>query len=393
MKRLLQISLDTLLTSVLPIVMWILLGFIITKEISNVFSLTYPLQFFYMIFISLFAVGPNITAKKLKNENVIYSNMLFGCICVGVLTLVLVLNSDIYINIMSMDINVYHNFCIYSMIWMYLSFIMQIITQKLYYETKNKESNKINLVFNLSNFFLIIILTIFLKDYIAIIITLIIDFIIVMYLLFRYYKKTKFCLKFIENVRYTSFNILRNVGMFLIYGIGFGNSFSYGEKYATAINFESLTTDTQWDMLYSVDTASKIDLAENKFNYKESLKNAYKLLAVLIGTVLIMNITLYWYFKPALEVLIIILLVQIIDMLIDPIKTLKWSYLQINDNNKKHNIFYALSRVIRLLCSFIPTAFCTYIGQVFSMIYLYIYSKIQCRKVEIFNIKKENSLL
>ena len=148
MKRLLQISLDTLLTSVLPIVMWILLGFIITKEISNVFTLTYPLQFFYMIFISLFAVGPNITAKRLKNENVIYSNMLFGCICVGILTLILVLCSDTYINIMSMDINIYHNFCIYSMIWMYFSFIMQVITQKLYYETKNKESNKINLVFN-----------------------------------------------------------------------------------------------------------------------------------------------------------------------------------------------------------------------------------------------------
>lgn len=387
MKRLLQISLDTLLTSVLPIVMWILLGFIITKEISSVFALTYPMQFFYMIFVSLFAVGPNITAKKLKNESIVYSNMLFGCICVGILTLVLVLNADIYINIMSMDINIYHNFCIYSMIWMYLSFIMQVITQKLYYETKNKESNKINLVFNLTNFFLIIVSTSFLKDYIAIAITLIIDFIIVMILLFKNYKKSKFCLKFKENVKYSSFSIIENIGLFFIYGIGFGNSFSYGEKYMAAINFESLTTDTQWDMLCSVDTASKIDLAKNKFNYKESLKNAYKLLIVLIGTVLIMNITLYFYFKPDLKVLIPILLVQIVGMLVDPIIMLKWSYLQINDNNKKHNVFYALSRVIRLLCSFIPSAFCTYIGQAFSTIYLYIYSKIKCRKVEIFKLK------
>ena len=132
MKRLMQISLDTLLTSVLPIVMWILLGFIVTKDISNVFSLTYPMQFFYLMFLSLFAVGPNITAKKLKNESVVCSNMLFGSICVGILTLILVLNVDIYISVMNMDKNVYHNFCIYSMIWMYLSFIMQIITQKLY---------------------------------------------------------------------------------------------------------------------------------------------------------------------------------------------------------------------------------------------------------------------
>lgn len=384
MKRLLQISLDTLLTSVLPIIMWILLGFTITKEISNVFSLTYPLQFFFMIFISLFATGPNITSKKAKNESVVFSNMLFGTIFVGILTLILSLNANIYINIMNMDSHLYHNFCIYSIIWMYLSFIMQLIVQKLYYENKNKESNKINLIFNLSNFILIVSLTYILEDYLAIIITLIIDTIIVFYLLFKNLKKNKFCLMIKENVRYTSFSILRNIGMFLIYGIGFGNSFSYGEKYATAINFESLTTDTQWDMLYSIDTASKIDLSENKFNYKESLINAYKLLFILIGTTLLMNVTLYWYFKPDIKILFIILIVQMIDMLVDPLKTLRWSYLQINDNKKKHNIFYALSRVIRFLCSFIPSAFCTYIGQIFSMVYLYIYSKIQCRNVKLF---------
>ena len=35
MRRLLRISLDTLLTSTLPIVMWVLLGIIVNKNISN----------------------------------------------------------------------------------------------------------------------------------------------------------------------------------------------------------------------------------------------------------------------------------------------------------------------------------------------------------------------
>ena len=390
MKRLLQICLDTLLISILPIIMWIVLGFTITKEISNVFSLTYPLQFFYMIFVSLFAIGPNITSKKNNNEDIVYSNMLFGLLIVGLLTLILVINVNTYIKLMNMNVNTYHHFCIYSIIWMYLSFIMQIIMQKLYYDNKNNESNKINLIFNLTNFILIIILTSILKDYIAIIITLVIDFLIISIVFIKYYKKTKFCLQIKKNIKYTSFNILKNIGMFLIYGIGFGNSFSFGEKYATAINFESLTTDTQWDMLDSVDTASKIDLAENKFNYKESRKNAYKLLSILIFTILIMNLTLYWYFKPDLIVLIIIMAVQIIDMLIDPLKTLRMSYIQINDNNKKHNIFYLLSRLIRLLCSFIPSAFCTYIGQAISAIYLYIYSLIACKNVKFFKSRNSN---
>ena len=100
MKRLLQISLDTLLISILPIIMWIILGFTITKEISNVFSLTYPLQFFYTIFVSLFAIGPNITSKKTNSQDVVYSNMVFGLLVVGLLTLILAMNSNIYIQIM-----------------------------------------------------------------------------------------------------------------------------------------------------------------------------------------------------------------------------------------------------------------------------------------------------
>ena len=388
LKRLLQISLDTLLISILPIIMWIILGFTITKEISNVFSLTYPLQFFYMIFVSIFAIGPNINAKKTNNQSIVYSNMIFGISIVGLLTLLLTINTDTYIKIMNMDINTYHTFCMYSIIWLYLSFAMQIIMQKLYYDNKNNESNKINLIFNLTNFILIIFLTSIFSDFIGIIVTLIIDFVIVFIIFIKYYKKTKFCLEIKENIKYTSFNILKNLGMFLIYGIGFGNSFSYGEKYATAINFESLTTDAQWDMLYSVDTASKIDLAENKFNYKESLKNAYKLLSILIFTILIMNLTLYWYFKPNLIILSIILIIQLIDMLLDPLKTLRLSYIQINDNNKKHNIFYLISRLIRLLCSFIPSAFCTYIGQMISAVYLYVYSLIACKNVKLFKLKK-----
>lgn len=384
MKRLLQISLDTLLISVLPIITWLLLGFIVNKDISNVFSLTYPLQFFYLLFVNIFAIGPNITAKKIKDNSVVYSNMFVGTIIVGIITIFLVLNIDFYINLMNMNKNIYHNFCIYSVIWMYFSFVIQLFTQKLYYEDNNNESNKINLLSNLSNFFLIIILSMLLEnDIISIVITLGIDFIVLLYLFFKYYKKTKFHFAFKNNIKYTSFGILGNIGMFLTYGIGFVNSFSYGSKYLNAINFEGLTTDTQWDVLTSVDTAAKIDFADKKFNYKSAIKDAYKLLALLIATILIMNITLYWYFKPNLLLLVVLLLIQIIDMIVHPLISIRMSYLQINTDTKKHNIFYGISRIGRIVCSFIPSAFCTHIGQLFTMIYLYIYSKIECKNVKL----------
>lgn len=273
------------------------------------------------------------------------------------------------------------------MIWMYINFMMQLIVQKLYYEGKNRESNKINLILNLSNFISIISLSILIEETWAIAITLLLDFIIVIVLLLKNFTYKKFSLKIKENIHYTSFSLLRNIGMFLTYSIGFKNSFSYGPQYTTAINFESLTTDTQWDMLYSIDTAAKIDFAEGKFDYRESLKNGYKLIGILIGSTVVMNLTLYWYFKPDLRILSILLAVQIVDMLVDPLKTLRWDYLQINDNEKKHNISFIIPRIVRIVCSFIPSAFCTYIGQFLSMVYLYAYAKIQCRNVKAFKLK------
>lgn len=391
MKRLLQISLDTLLISVLPILMWIILGFILTKDIANVFSLTYPLQFFFMFFEALFSKGPNVTAQKENNPDIVYSNIILGSIFVGILGIILILNVDAYISFMHMEPHIYHNFAIYSIIWLYLSFVVGLILQKLYFDNKNDESNKINLIFNISNFVLILGLNLFLKDYLAIGITLSIDFIITIIILFKYLKIPNFVFAFKQNIKYSSFSLLRNICMLLSYGIGMGRSFSYGEKFIIATNFESLTTDTQWDILYSVDTVSKIDLAENKFDYRQSLKNAYRLLGILIFSILFMNVVLYWYYKPDLSILVVLLAIQFIDMLTDPLKTLRISYLQINESTKKHNIFFAITRLLRVLCSFIPSAFCTYISQFISMIILLIYSFVECKDIKEFKLAKSKA--
>lgn len=391
MKRLLQISLDTLLSSIMPIITWMLLGFILTKEISNVFSLTYPLQFIYLLFVSLFGIGPNITEQKLKKENVVSSNLLFGTIIVGLFTILIVFNIDEYIRIMSMDVSVYHNFGIYSVIQIYFSFLIQIFSQKLYYENKNNSANKMNITYHLLSFSSIIIFSIIAQsEMYAIVVSLIIQFLMICYVFVLYFRFSKWNICFIDNVRFTSFGLLDNLSMFLIYGIGFGNSFSYGTKYLNAINFEALTTDAQWDVLTSVDTAARIDLAKDQFNYRETIKNAYKLLVLLIGSILLMNFILYWYYTPDLGILIILLLVQILDMLIYPLTALRMGYLQVNMNSKKINFYYLISRIGRLLCSFIPSAFCTYIGQIFSGVYLFILSHVKCRKVKVFQLKNKD---
>lgn len=388
MKRLLQISLDIFLTSICPIIIWIALGLIINKEISNVLIITYPLQFFYMIFTEIFSVGPNITDSKSSIKNIVYSNMLFGTVLVLLITIILTINIDKYLLFFNLETSVYHYYAIYSVFLMFFGFLMQLISQKLYYENKNTLSNKMNTCFNIINLSCIVILSLIIKNCLSVILTILIDAILIAYYYCKNVKLVKPNLMFKKNIKNVSFNIIGNFGMLLIYLTGIQNSVSYGAKYLTAINFDSLTSDTQWDMLSSISTVSKIDISKDNFNYKKSLKDAYKLLGLLLVSIIMMNISLYWFYKPDLKIYIIIVIIQIIDMVLNVPAIIKWNYLQIKDNNQKHNISYITCRILRLLCSFLPTGFCTYIGQLVSGTYKYIYSLIQTKKFEIF--KKSN---
>lgn len=64
MKRLLKISFDSLFFSLMPIIQWFLLGLLVDKNLINVFSITYPLQFIYSFIRSIFGVAPNIQVLK-----------------------------------------------------------------------------------------------------------------------------------------------------------------------------------------------------------------------------------------------------------------------------------------------------------------------------------------
>ena len=66
MKRLLKISFDLSLLSFIPIISWLLLGIIVDKNLINIFTLTYPIQFIYYILKSLFSTGLIFVRKKIK---------------------------------------------------------------------------------------------------------------------------------------------------------------------------------------------------------------------------------------------------------------------------------------------------------------------------------------
>lgn len=114
MKRLLRISFNSAIFSLIPILSWFMLGLLVDKNLVNVFTLTYPLQFIWALMKSIFATGANISKEKDKNDNAVLSGMTIGMIVGFIVFGIFAINVRKYIEFMNMDYEVYKEFALYS---------------------------------------------------------------------------------------------------------------------------------------------------------------------------------------------------------------------------------------------------------------------------------------
>lgn len=373
MKRLLRITFNSAFFSFIPILSWFALGIIVDKNLANVFTLTYPLQFIYAMLKSMFGTGANISKEKDKNENAVLSGMTLG-IVVGFLVFgFIVLNIEKYIQFMNMDIHIYKEFAIYSVIQLYIQLIFSFVLEKLYFEDNEKLANKYCITLNILNFVVLIGSALLFKNKMDIVITtLFVIFIYVMIVTIKSYRKFKFECNIINFIKYDSVEIFNNFAFFLIFLFGLSNALEYGEKYTIALNFIALITDTQWDSFDAITTVAKIDISQNKFNYIEHRNNAYKLLMILLLTVFIMFVGLYNLYDLNILITFIYLSFELINFLIYPIYKIKTCYLQLEYSSIKITINKIVSDVLRMIMSLFKTPYCTGIGQVFSSLYQFI---------------------
>lgn len=373
MKRLLRISFDLSLLSFIPIISWFLLGIIIDKNLINIFTLTYPLQFIYYIIKSIFSTGANISKEKDKNQDSVMSGLLIGSIVSIIIFTIILLNVDNYINFMNMSTQIYKNFTIYSILQLFISLEFAMIQNKLYYEEKNKLANKYSLIFNLLNFILLIGTSLITKNQMTIItMTLIPLILFTIYVYIRNSNKFKLNINILKCIKYDSVELFNNIAFFLIFLFGLSNALEYGEIYATALTFISLITDTQWDTADAIVVASNIDISKRKFNYKEHIKNAYKLLVILFGTSLIMFSILYSFYDLNFKITMVYFSFEIINFLLYPIYRIKTCYLQLEYSAIKTTSNKMIASILRMSMSFLKTPYCTGIGQVCSSIYQFV---------------------
>ena len=373
MKRLLRISFDLSLLSFIPIISWFLLGIIVDKNLINIFTLTYPLQFIYYIIKSIFSTGANISKEKDKNKDAVMSGLMLGTIVSIFIFTIIILNVDNYISFMNMDINTYKNFTIYSILQLFICLEFAMMQDKLYFEEKNKLANKHSLVFNLLNFILLIGTALITKNQVIIIATTLIP--LAIYTLYIYIKnsnKFKFNINVLKCIKYDSVELFNNIAFFLIFLFGLSNALEYGEMYATALTFIALITDTQWDTFDAIKEAATIDISKRKFNYIEHRNNAYKLLGILFGTSLMMFAFLFGFYDLDFKITMIYFSFEIVNFLIYPIYRIKTCYLQLEYSAFKITSNKIIASILRMVMSLLKTPFCTGIGQVCSSVYQFI---------------------
>ena len=370
MNRLLRISFDTLLTSVTPILSWFLLGILVDKNLINIFSLIYPMQFVISAIKSIFGTGANISAIRDKNKEAIFSGVVvgsvFGMIILGAITL----NIDKYIAFMNMDIQIYKTFAIYGLVQMFLQLLLNLSLCKLYYENDNKRANKYSFWFNLINFSSLIIMSIITKEQIIITsISIIITTIFTIVMMTRLVQKTKIKINLMNCIKYDSVYLFAEISMFIIYLFGFKNSFNFGEKYILATSFATLITDAQWDISNAIKTVAQIDIAKRLFSYKEHMKNSRKLIYLLIISTFIMGLILYPSYKVDITATLLIVGIELISLYMYPIYITKLTYIQLEYSAIKATISKQIANILRVCCSFIPLPLCTSIGLAVSVIY------------------------
>lgn len=373
MKRLLRISFDLSLLSFIPIILWFLLGIIVDKNLINIFTLTYPLQFVYYIFRSIFSTGANISKEKDKNKDAVMSGLVIGSIISLITFLLILLNIDEYINFMNMDVNIYKTFVIYSVIEIFISLEFAFILNKLYYEGQNKLSNKYSIMFNLLNLVLLVGTSLITKNQSVIVITTLIPLsLFTLYIIIKNSDKFKLRLNIFKCIKYDSVELFNNIGFLLIFLFGLSNAINFGEKYTLALTFVALITDTQWDTTEAIVTAATIDISKNNFNYKEHRRNAYKLLGILFLTSLIMFSLLYRFYDLDFKITMIYFAFEIVNFLIYPIYRIKTCYLQLEWSAFKTTGNKIFSLFLRMILSLTKTPFCTGIGQACSSVYQFI---------------------
>lgn len=377
MKQLFQIGLDLALASLNPIISWFMLSLILDSRLINVFSITYPLQFVWLMLRDIFGVGANLVSIKVRNSKIVDAGIFTGLIFSGIIFGLVALNIDKFIIFMNADPSIYRDFCLYIALQLWIQLVFCIILDKLYYQDKNKIANKYSLTFNLLNFIVFIGASFLTKNSkIIISATLLTIFAFTLFVFIREVRRVSFRFNILRSIKINSMDFGENLILFFVYLFGIGKAFSFGEDYALAITFVTLITDIQWDVATAIQTKTKIDIAKKRMNFPKSYKNSYALIFVLILSSIIAFVSMKNFYDLNLGISITFVIIEYLAFLLYPQYRLKLDFIQLKFSAKIATFIKSSAMAFRLLLVIIfspITPFALSIAQVLAQLYQVIF--------------------
>ena len=366
MKRLFRLGGGLFICSIIPILSWIVLSFVVgDNRVSNVFSIVYAIQFVGMILRSLFGSGANIRHEREKDKNAVWNGILWGVVFSVLIFTVLIIFADEYIIFFGQDVGFYRNYVIYGFLLILLQTLLSFIIEKLYFEDKERLATIHLFGFNFVGFIVLILSSLIIKNtLVALILTSCILLIYVIGLYAWQFEKFKIDFKFYKNFKYESANIMSSIFMMIIYLFGYRTVFDWGEEYIVAINLITLCTDTQWDMQEAIRTVAKVDIAKGRYDIKRELTNSYIYTTFLVITSVIMFFVLFPSRNVRLGVCLIYLTIQFIDMFLYCFERIIATFTQLEYSAKLNTFIKIVLLGVRTLISvLLISPYCTEIAQ------------------------------
>lgn len=350
MKQLFRIGFDLALASLSPIISWFTLSLILDSRLINVFSITYPLQFAWLMLRDIFGVGANLVSIKVRNPKIVDAGIFTGLIFSGIVFGLVALNIDKFIIFMNADPSVYRDFCLYITLQLWIQLVFCIILDKLYYQDENKTANKYSVIFNLLNFIVLIGASFLTKNSkIIISATLLTIFTFTLFAFIREVRRVSFRFNILRSIKINSMDFAENLILFFVYLFGIGKAFSFGEEYALAITFVTLITDIQWDVATAIPVKAKIDIAKKRMNFPKSYKNSYALIFVLILSSIIAFVSMKNFYDLNLGISIIFVIIEYLAFLLYPQYRLKLDFIQLKFSAKIATFIKSSAMAFRLL--------------------------------------------
>lgn len=350
MKQLFQIGFDLALASLSPIISWFTLSLILDSRLINVFSITYPLQFAWLMLRDIFGVGANLVSIKVRNPKIVDAGIFTGLIFSGIIFGLVALNIDKFIIFMNADPSIYRDFCLYITLQLWIQLVFCIILDKLYYQDENKTANKYSVIFNLLNFIVFIGASFLTKNSkIIISATLLTIFTFTLFVFIREVRRVSFKFNILSSIKINSMDFGENLILFFVYLFGIGKAFSFGEEYALAITFVTLITDIQWDVATAIPVKAKIDIAKKRMNFPKSYKNSYTLIFVLILSSIIAFVSMKNFYDLNLGISIIFVVIEYLAFLLYPQYRLKLDFIQLKFSAKIATFIKSSAMTFRLL--------------------------------------------